>query len=152
MGAAMGATQREYARRHVIVVEDDAAICEMITTVLSEEGYLVTAFTRIDHDTFSAIQALQPDVVMCDLRLPGDLSCDQLLDLIVDDPVLRDTPLIICSADRALSAASARLGHTRMWLLDKPFMVDDLIDTVTVALDDDLSAEGAPSEQTEPAR
>jgi DNA-binding NarL/FixJ family response regulator len=83
----MEVAQREHARHDVIVVEGDAFVREMIAAVLSDEGYLVTAFMRIAHDTFPAIQALQPHVLICDLRLPGEVSSAQLLELIMGDAV-----------------------------------------------------------------
>lgn len=55
---------------HVLVVDDDAGICEMMTDVLELEGYSVTAA----YDGGSAIACIGKekfDVVLMDMKMPG---------------------------------------------------------------------------------
>lgn len=56
---------------HVLVVDDEPAICELIETYLSNEGYRVS--TAGDGAAMREIIARSPvDLVILDLRLPGE--------------------------------------------------------------------------------
>jgi len=62
-------------RPRVLVVDDDAALAEMLTLVLRNEGFLSQIVTRGD-DAMSAFRAFRPDVVLLDLMLPGKDGID----------------------------------------------------------------------------
>ena len=62
-------------RPRVLVVDDDAALAEMLTLVLRNEGFLSQIVTRGD-DAMSAFRAFRPDVVLLDLMLPGKDGVD----------------------------------------------------------------------------
>jgi len=62
-------------RPRILVVDDDAALAEMLTLVLRNEGFLSQIVTRGD-DAMSAFRALRPDVVLLDLMLPGKDGID----------------------------------------------------------------------------
>ncbi|OAN43868.1 hypothetical protein A6A05_17830 [Magnetospirillum moscoviense] len=56
---------------HVIVVDDEAEIRAVLTATLEREGYRVTACA--DGEAFwRAVAADQPDIVLLDLKLPGE--------------------------------------------------------------------------------
>ncbi|WP_277050309.1 response regulator, partial [Ruania albidiflava] len=54
----------------VLVVDDDAALSEMIGIVLQSEGY-ETAFCSDGAKAVEAYRAEQPDLILLDLMLPG---------------------------------------------------------------------------------
>jgi len=54
----------------VLVVDDDAALAEMLTLVLRNEGFVSEIVTRGD-EAMSAFRSFRPDVVLLDLMLPG---------------------------------------------------------------------------------
>jgi two-component system, OmpR family, response regulator MtrA len=54
----------------VLVVDDDAALAEMLTLVLRNEGFLSEIVTRGD-EAMAAFRRFRPDVVLLDLMLPG---------------------------------------------------------------------------------
>ena len=62
-------------RPRVLVVDDDAALAEMLTLVLRNEGFVSQIVTRGD-DAMSAFRAFRPDVVLLDLMLPGKDGID----------------------------------------------------------------------------
>jgi two-component system response regulator MtrA len=62
-------------RPRILVVDDDAALAEMLTLVLRNEGFLSQIVTRGD-DAMSAFRAFRPDVVLLDLMLPGKDGID----------------------------------------------------------------------------
>ena len=63
--------QAELADRHrVLVVDDDAALAEMLSLVLRNEGFASEVVTRGDA-AMAAFRSFRPDVVLLDVMLPG---------------------------------------------------------------------------------
>ena len=62
-------------RGRVLVVDDDAALAEMLTLVLRNEGFTSETVTRGD-EALAAFRAFRPDVVLLDLMLPGKDGID----------------------------------------------------------------------------
>ncbi|MFN7244819.1 MAG: response regulator, partial [Dietzia cercidiphylli] len=64
----------------ILVVDDDAALAEMLTIVLRGEGFE----TEVVGDGVQAIEtfrAVQPDLVLLDLMLPGRSGIDVCRDI-----------------------------------------------------------------------
>jgi two-component system response regulator MtrA len=59
----------------VLVVDDDAALAEMLTIVLRQEGFDTRMVTRGD-EALDAFREYKPDVVLLDLMLPGKDGID----------------------------------------------------------------------------
>ena len=57
--------------KHVLLVEDDAAIAAFVTTALEREGCAVTQ-TRTGEDALRHVRRHPPDLILLDLMLPGD--------------------------------------------------------------------------------
>jgi two-component system alkaline phosphatase synthesis response regulator PhoP len=57
-------------RKHVLIVEDDKDILELITYNLEREGYEVTGVTS-GEDGVDAVRSNKPDLILLDLMLPG---------------------------------------------------------------------------------
>src|SRR3712207_7461055 len=64
------ATQNGPSRGRVLVVDDDAALAEMLGIVLRREGD-ETAFVSDGHPAVGGFQQTRPDLVLLDLMLPG---------------------------------------------------------------------------------
>lgn len=58
------------SRGHILVVEDEEEILELVTYNLSREGYTVESVTS-GEDALTRIAARPPDLVLLDLMLPG---------------------------------------------------------------------------------
>src|SRR5688500_4324832 len=58
------------SRGRVLVVDDDAALAEMLGIVLRREGY-EPAFVSDGARALATFQQLRPDLVLLDLMLPG---------------------------------------------------------------------------------
>jgi two-component system CheB/CheR fusion protein len=67
--AASGPTEG-LAGRHVLVVEDDADVREVITVMLEDRGAVVTAAATVAA-ALSELERVRPDVLLSDLSLPG---------------------------------------------------------------------------------
>ncbi len=59
--------------KQILLVEDDEAIAAFITTALEREGYAV-AHVRTGEEAISRIEGDDPDLVLLDLMLPGELD------------------------------------------------------------------------------
>ena len=113
------------ARGRVLVVDDDAVICELVATTLAENGYA----TRKASDAREALYLVQretPDVVLLDVRLP-DISGYQVCRRLRED--LGDSiGIILISGERKESfdrAAGMLLGADDYMV--KPFVLDELL-------------------------
>ena len=57
--------------KHVLLVEDDAAIAAFVTPALEREGHTVTQ-TRTGEDALRHVRCHPPDLILLDLMLPGE--------------------------------------------------------------------------------
>ncbi len=117
---------------HVLVVEDDADINEIVATHLARHGFACTqAFSGSEARLLLGLDAVPFDVVVSDLMLPG-LAGEELVALIRE----RDAgvPVIIISAR---TAASDRIDLLKLGAddyLTKPFDLDELVVRIEVQL------------------
>lgn len=117
----------------VLIIEDEAAILDLIGDLLTLEGYEVHALQRIPHG-LDPIRQLQPDAIVLDLRLPG-LGGIELLRLLAADRDLRRTPVVICTGAHELTRVyGPELALLGCEVVRKPFALEDLIGSVRRAV------------------
>lgn len=110
----------------ILVVDDEESIRTVITQVLSEEGYAVTAAA-------SGIEALQlfhkapADIVITDIKMPNISGIDLLIEIKKHRP---DTEVVIITSHASLDTAISALKHGAYDYLLKPFEDIDLISAV----------------------
>lgn len=85
---------------HVVVVDDDPRVREVVTAILTHGGYEVQTASS-GEEALTLLQALPPDVVVLDIDLPG-MSGWETLAAIRNDPRLRATR-VVHSARETLS-------------------------------------------------
>lgn len=116
----------------VLVVEDDAAINDVVTTRLSRTGHEVTqAFSGSEARLLLGEKDLAFDVVVCDLMLPG-VTGEELVGLIRAHDAA--TPIVVVSAR---TTPADKVGLLRLGADDylaKPFDLDELLARVEVQL------------------
>jgi len=106
----------------VLVVDDELDIREAVTEVLSYEGHeVITACEGTE--ALRKCQALQPDLVLLDLMMPGMNGWEFRLAQL-RDPTIADIPVVVLSALGRVSSIDA------LAFLPKPFGLDDLLDLV----------------------
>ncbi|HET6154052.1 MAG TPA: MtrAB system response regulator MtrA [Marmoricola sp.] len=66
----MTSQQDQVGRARILVVDDDAALAEMLSLVLHNEGFSSRIVGRGD-EAFAAFVEYKPDLVLLDLMLPG---------------------------------------------------------------------------------
>jgi two-component system cell cycle response regulator len=76
----------------ILVIEDDPSSLELMFYLLSAHGYVTTTAARGD-DGLAAIRSHRPDLVICDIQLPG-LDGYAIAAQLKADEVLRSVPLV----------------------------------------------------------
>jgi two-component system phosphate regulon response regulator PhoB len=113
-----------------MMIEDEAALREVVEYNLSREGYQVNAFDNAN-DALIAVEDCPPDLVLLDLMLPG-LQGLQFLDIFRQKD--QKTPVIIISARTSEEDIIRALERGADDYLPKPFSLKLLETKVKVAL------------------
>lgn len=116
----------------VIVIEDDAAIQEVLRYTLVQAGFDVRLAASAE-EGLSAVRQVLPDVLLVDLMLPG-ISGTSFVRQIRQDPRTRDVPTIMVTA-RAEEAD--RVGGLETGADDyvtKPFSPRELVARIRAVL------------------
>lgn len=111
--------------KNVIIVEDDPQLGLLTREIISSIGIQ----TRLVDDGALALQAIaetQPDLVILDMHLPN-VSGAEILSRLRADPALKDTKVLISTADTAMIEANETLANG---CIVKPFDMKQLIDAV----------------------
>lgn len=119
----------------IAVVNDDTQFLSLMSELLEMEGHQ-TIVIRESSRAFTAISEQLPDLVILDIRLNSAEQGWMICELLTLDPRTTGIPLIICSA--ALGELREKvqwLGEHQIGALPKPFDIDDLYQSVRVALD-----------------
>ncbi len=117
-------------RQTILVVDDDAAIREVVAEVLEEEGYRVTAASS-GQDALAAIDADEPALVVLDMRMPV-MNGWEFAEQLGERPGRRIPLLVMTAAVDAVQRA-AEIGAAGT--LSKPFDLTDLIDLVQTLIE-----------------
>ena len=121
---------------HVLVMDDTPVILELLQEILEDAGYRVT--TSRDQLDLLQIRALQPDMIMQDLRFAGvQEASGQLLTAARLDPELAHIPIILCTAATRVvqdEVMAEQLRQLRVRVVLKPFDIDELVSVLAEAL------------------
>ena len=79
--------------RRVLVIDDNRDVGESLRYLLESDGHDVTV-TYTGPAGVEAARRLRPEVVLCDIGLPGNMDGFQVAHVMRDDPILRCTYLI----------------------------------------------------------
>ncbi len=111
-------------QKHILVVDDEESILEVVQIVLEGEGYVVQ--TSMNSSFLQNITTL-PDLILLDVLLSGE-DGREICKKIKADSRLKRIPVIMLSAHSEASKVADTSGADAF--LEKPFDVDVLIETV----------------------
>jgi DNA-binding response OmpR family regulator len=111
----------------LLIVDDEVAILEALTDILSVEGYEVATAANGAEGLKRAGEE-RPDLILLDLMMPV-MDGQEMLRRLKESAELRTIPVVVMSAGRV---TKAELQGSRF--LAKPFELDDLLDTVSAEL------------------
>jgi two-component system nitrogen regulation response regulator NtrX len=117
----------------ILVVDDEADIRELVSGILTDEGYAVR--TAPDSaSALSAIKARRPALVLLDIWMQGGgMDGLELLDLVKElDP---DLPVIMISGHGNIETAVSAIKRGAYEFLEKPFKSDRLLLVIERALE-----------------
>ena len=131
--AATPAPAERGAGERVLVVEDEAAVRSLISTVLGTSGYAVRAAESGD-EAVRALEESTYDLVISDLRMPG-LDGEGLYEQVQQRWPHLQRRLLFISGDIEADRFAARLREHDVRYLEKPFSAARLLATVRELLD-----------------
>jgi DNA-binding NtrC family response regulator len=107
----------------ILVVDDDEIIREVITTLLSNEGYTVQA-AKDGLDAIKILKTSAINLVITDLRMPGADGIEVLKEAVKMDP---DRAVIILTAYGTLDTALKAIREGAYDYMTKPFKMEEMI-------------------------
>lgn len=111
---------------HILIIDDDIHINEMLEEVLIQEGYQVShAYSGTEALLFLANE--KPDLILLDLMLPG-LTGEEVL------PQIEKNPVIVMSAKVEVKDKVALLLNGAEDYITKPFEIEELLARIVVQL------------------
>lgn len=121
--------------RDILIVDDEADIRELISGILSDEGYETRVASDSDQ-TLAEVKARRPSLIVLDIWLHGSrLDGLELLDVIKTD--FPDLPIVIISGHGNIETAVSAIQRGAYDFVEKPFKADRLILAVERALEAD---------------
>lgn len=116
---------------NILIIEDDAAFCQMLQKFLTKHGYTVAvSFTAPEAKSKLAVNEF--DLVLTDLRLP-DYDGIQLLTDIKE--MNQSTPVIVMTGYAEVGSAVTAMKKGALDYIAKPFTPDEIVKLISKALE-----------------
>ncbi len=117
--------------KHVLVVDDDAAMRQMLASLFKDRGYEVSEAASAA-DAVERAREVEPDTVLSDIRMPGRTGIELVGEL---RRVRPDTPVILMTAFGSIDSAVEAMRAGAHDYITKPFEPDAVLLTVERALE-----------------
>lgn len=109
----------------ILIVDDEADICELVAGILQDEGY-ITRTARDSDDALNAIRSRRPNLLFLDIWLQGSkLDGLQLLEAARQE--YPDLPIVMISGHGNIETAVAAIKQGAYDFIEKPFKADRLL-------------------------
>jgi len=115
--------------KHIVVVDDDIYLCEMITQILSIEGYRVTTL-QDGGELLEKLADYKPDLLLLDIMMPKMNGQDVLKALRLKSEI----PVIILTGVMGPDSAADLIEKGADDYIRKPFYPHELIARVGAKL------------------
>ncbi len=115
----------------ILIIDDEDVFREDIAALLRQEGYTCDTAANGDEGTRAA-EAEAPDVILCDLVMPGVKGMDLVARLVALCP---ETPLLVITAHATVETTVDAFHAGAADYLLKPVMAEDLFRKVGKALE-----------------
>ncbi len=107
----------------VLVVDDEAGILESLGILLRNAGFAAHT-ARGGRAGLEQLAAVQPDIVLSDVRMPDVGGVEILAAARQQNP---DTPVILMTAQATLQSAMQAVNEGAFYYIQKPFRNDELL-------------------------
>jgi FixJ family two-component response regulator len=119
------------SRGEIFVVDDDPAVRETLTLVLSAGGYQVICFA--DGAALLAVaRSRTPACILLDVHIPGKSGLDILKELRGED---YPAPIFMISGQGDISMAVTAIKHGALDFIEKPFRGSEIVARLNEAID-----------------
>ncbi len=109
----------------ILIVDDEADICELVAGILQDEGY-TTRTARNGDDALASVAVRRPSMVFLDIWLQGSrLDGLQILDAIKQQHA--ELPIVMISGHGNIETAVAAIKRGAYDFIEKPFKADRLV-------------------------
>ncbi len=116
----------------ILVVDDEVAICSMLSLALQTAGYEVES-VHDGKDVMAALVNTQPDLILLDWMLPG-ISGIELARQIKQSPDFNELPIIMLTARTEEDSKVTGLESGADDYVTKPFSIRELISRIKAVL------------------
>jgi len=137
-------TQYNYIMKHILIIDDEEAVCWALQRALEREGHSVATAASAEQ-AFALLDQRRPDVLVLDVRLPG---MDGLTALGRFRQLVPNLPVIIVTAFGDLPTAVRAVEGGAFDYLAKPFDLQQAIECVQRALLHQPAPETTPEPNT----
>jgi CheY-like chemotaxis protein len=120
-------------KQHLLVADADPESLRVLEVTLRAAGFTVTTAVS-GPDALQRCRAARPDLVLCDVELPG-LDGFDLCRAVRGDERLRDTPFILLTREHGVGDRHRGLELGVEEFLEKPVFVREAVARVKLALD-----------------
>jgi two-component system response regulator HydG len=107
----------------ILVIDDEQGILDTIGILLRGEGF-ETHLLQNGRDALDRLDAIRPDIVLTDIRMPS-LSGLEILEAVRQKDA--EMPVILMTAQASLQSAVKAVNQGAFYYLQKPFANDDLV-------------------------
>ncbi|MDP2307653.1 MAG: sigma-54 dependent transcriptional regulator [Pseudomonadota bacterium] len=114
------------SREHILVIDDEPSLGELLTLVLEREGYVATR-AESGEEGLELFDSLAPDLVLTDLNMPGIDGIEILRQIKTRSAQRgRDVPVILLTAYGSVATAVLAMREGAFDYVAKPFHNDEL--------------------------
>jgi DNA-binding NtrC family response regulator len=107
----------------VLIIDDEQGILDVIRILLTNNGFTAYA-AHGGRAGIEQIQALEPDIVISDIRMPDVSGAEVLSAARAANP---ETPVILMTAQATLQSAMHAVNEGAFYYIQKPFRNDELL-------------------------
>ena len=119
----------------ILIVDDDAAVREVLTDILSDEGYrIVCAGDGLK--ALNVVDQADVDLVISDINMP-ELNGAELITVLRQCPKTTNIPVLALTA---LSDLRRSTDRSFTAILHKPFKLEELVETVDTLLHPNMTS------------
>lgn len=117
---------REKMAKHILIIEDDEDILQVLETVLVHNDFTVKGLHRTD-DIIGSVEETKPDLVLTDFLLSGT-NGGKICQLIKNNKDTCHIPVILISAYPELAISLGNFGFDAF--IPKPFDINVLVNKI----------------------
>lgn len=123
--------QNATAAGEIHIIDDDPAVRDALSVVLTLEGYHVTTFAD-GHSFLAAVRSRAPACIILDVHMPGRSGLDILKELNAKN---YPAPVFIISGQGDIPMAVEAIKHGAFDFIEKPFDAETVVNRVREAIE-----------------